>query len=177
MEKHAIIAVSGKSGCGNTTVSRIIAEKLGFNLINYTLRNLAADLGISLDKLLSKAQTDSSYDFMLDKRQKEMALQGNSVVGSRLAIWLLPEATIRVYLYADINVRAGRIHKRESNESFDQILKATQARDFSDHERFNRLYSIDNSNYEFADIIINTELYTPQQIADIIISTFQIRDK
>ncbi len=67
--------------------------------------------------------------------------------------------------------------KREPTADFDQILSATQTRDFSDHERFNRLYSIDNSKYEFADIIINTELYTPPQIADIIISVFQIRGK
>lgn len=39
------VAISGKSGCGNTTVSSMLAEKLGIKLINYTFRQLAAEKG------------------------------------------------------------------------------------------------------------------------------------
>jgi cytidylate kinase len=35
------IAISGKSGCGNSTVSRIVANRLGLRLVNYTVRALA----------------------------------------------------------------------------------------------------------------------------------------
>ena len=35
------IAVSGKSGCGNTTVSSLLARSLGIKLVNYTFRQLA----------------------------------------------------------------------------------------------------------------------------------------
>ena len=30
------IAISGKSGCGNTTICRILADKLKLNFINFT---------------------------------------------------------------------------------------------------------------------------------------------
>ena len=39
--KELRIAISGKSGCGNTTVSTLLSEKLGIKLINYTFRTLA----------------------------------------------------------------------------------------------------------------------------------------
>ncbi|HEY9053576.1 MAG TPA: hypothetical protein VIO60_02025, partial [Rectinemataceae bacterium] len=32
----SIIAISGKSGCGNTTVSRLVAKRLERRFINYT---------------------------------------------------------------------------------------------------------------------------------------------
>jgi cytidylate kinase len=38
MQKVLRIAISGKSGCGNTTVSRMVAEKLGLRFINFTFR-------------------------------------------------------------------------------------------------------------------------------------------
>ena len=45
--KELRIAISGKSGCGNTTVSTMLAQRLGIKLINYTFRNLAKDIGFS----------------------------------------------------------------------------------------------------------------------------------
>lgn len=34
LNKDVRVAISGKSGCGNTTVSTLLAEKLGVKLIN-----------------------------------------------------------------------------------------------------------------------------------------------
>jgi len=41
------IAISGKSGCGNSTVSRIVATRLGLRVVNYTFKDLARDRGMS----------------------------------------------------------------------------------------------------------------------------------
>ena len=54
------IAVSGKSGCGNSTVSRLLAEKLGLKLINYTFHNMAEEAGIPFEELCLKAENDPS---------------------------------------------------------------------------------------------------------------------
>ena len=43
LKKEIRIAISGKSGCGNTTVSGLLAQKLGIKLINYTFRQLAEE--------------------------------------------------------------------------------------------------------------------------------------
>ena len=48
LNKDLRIAISGKSGCGNTTVSGMLAKTLGVTLINYTFRQLAAGKGMKL---------------------------------------------------------------------------------------------------------------------------------
>ena len=162
------IAISGRSGCGNTTVSRILADALGIRLINYTFRNIAAESGIPFEEIVEKAKTDFSYDKIVDTRQVEMAREGSCVLGSRLAIWMLPEADMKVYLLASIDERARRIQKREGG-SLEEVMRFTEARDANDSRRYKELYSIDNGDYSFADLIIDTEKHTPEEIARIVL--------
>ncbi len=163
------IAISGKSGCGNTTVSKLVADTLGLRFINFTFRNLAAERGITLEEVLSLAQEDEYWDNEVDRRQVELARQdGGCVLGSRLAIWMLPEADLKVYLQASLPVRARRIQKREGGDLKD-IMHKTQVRDSQDHERYLKLYGIDNDRYEFVDLVIDTDNRTPAEIVEIIL--------
>lgn len=93
--KAVRIAVSGASGCGNTTVSALLAERLGLPLVNYTFRNIARELGISLSEVLERARTDNHFDKAVDARQLCLAMRSSCVVGSRLAIWLVKDAADR----------------------------------------------------------------------------------
>lgn len=162
------VAVSGKSGCGNTTVSTILAEKLGVKMINYTFRQLAAEKGLTLAEVIENAKTDDSYDKYVDTHQVELARKENCVLGSRLAIWMLSDADLKVYLYADGETRAQRVFNREGG-NLDEIKKFTAFRDSQDSARYLKLYKIDNNDYSFADLIIDTKNYTPEQIAQQII--------
>ena len=162
------IAISGRSGCGNTTVSRLLADTLGIRLINYTFRNIAAEKGAPLEEIVEKAKTDFSYDKIVDTRQVEMAREGSCVLGSRLAIWMLPEADLKVYLLASIDERSRRIQKREGG-ALDAVMRFTEMRDAEDTRRYKELYSIDNTDYSIADLIIDTEKHGPEQIAKIIL--------
>jgi cytidylate kinase len=163
------IAISGKSGCGNTTVSTLVAEKLNYKLINFTFRQLAKEKGIDFWEFCKMAETDDSFDKELDRRQVEMALkEENCVLGSRLAIWMLKSADLKVFLYASADERARRVFKREGGD-FSQRLKQTQMRDKNDTNRYKRIYSIDNDDYDFASLIIDTENKTPDQISQIIV--------
>jgi cytidylate kinase len=49
-----IITISGKSGCGNSTISKLIAEKFGYEHINLTLRQIAEEQGITFEIYLMK---------------------------------------------------------------------------------------------------------------------------
>ena len=53
--KKLRIAISGKSGCGNTTVSKLLSEKLNVKMINFTFRSLAQETGLSLAEIIEKA--------------------------------------------------------------------------------------------------------------------------
>jgi len=156
MSSRKIIAVSGKSGCGNSTVSRIVAEKLGFRFINFTFHDMAREMNIRFEELLARAKADASYDLELDKKQVSMALEGECVLGSRLAIWLLRDNAVTIYLDGSLEVRGKRIAGREGKGT-EKAIEETQRRDVFDHERFFQLYGIDNNDYSFADLVVNTE--------------------
>jgi CMP/dCMP kinase len=168
------VAISGKSGCGNSTVSGLLAGRLGVPLINYTFHTLADELGISLAEVLERARDNSRYDTEVDTKQVELARKGSCVLGSRLAIWLLGDADLKVYLDAAILVRAQRIQKREGG-SLEEIIDFTKNRDEQDHERYRKLYGIDNDSYGFADIVIDVEKKTPDGIVDLIMAALASR--
>lgn len=161
--KELRIAISGKSGCGNTTISGLLAKKLGINLVNYTFRSLSEENGLSLSQIIENARSDDSYDLQVDRKQVELAKKDSCVLGSRLAIWMLSSADLKVYLVADEKVRANRIQVREGG-LIEDILKFTKMRDFEDTQRYKRLYSIDNNDYSFADLIIDVSEKTPDEI-------------
>ena len=173
--KNAKITVSGKSGCGNTTVSRMVADSLGLRFINFTFRNLAQERGLSLAEVLELAAKDDSLDREVDTRQAQMAReQGGCVLGSRLAIWMLPEADLKVFLTARPETRARRIHGREGDNLAD-IAMFTASRDNQDHERYIKIYNIDNDDYSFADLVIDTDDIGPSDIAGKIIEKLKIK--
>lgn len=163
------IAISGKSGCGNTTVSTLLSEKLGIKLINYTFRQLAAEKGLTLAQVIENAKTDDQYDVYVDTHQVELAKTESCVLGSRLAIWMLKEADLKVYLFASDETRANRILNREGGD-LQQIKDFTSMRDSEDSKRYMKLYQIDNNKYDFCDLIIDTANYNPEQIVDLIIA-------
>jgi cytidylate kinase len=168
MKENLRIAVSGKSGCGNTTVSKILAEQLGLRFINFTFRSLAEEKNISLSEVLSLAAKDDWWDKEVDRCQLELARKdGGCVLGSRLAIWMLKEADLKVYLRAKPEVRAARIFQREGG-SLEDITSFTNERDRQDNERYKRIYEIDNDDFSFADIVIDTDTIEPLQIAELI---------
>ena len=172
MSNDLRIAVSGKSGCGNTTVSRILSERLGIRLINYTFHDMAAERGISFEQLCLLAESDSQYDRHLDRRQVELAMEGSCVIASRLAIWLLKKADLTVYLYASADVRAKRIAGREEIP-WQQSLQDIEVRDSRDRNRYLNLYGIDIDKYDFADLVVDTEQGDQFYVVEKIVKTFE----
>ena len=171
--KKLRIAISGKSGCGNTTVSTMLARRLGVSLINYTFRNLAKDTGLTLAEIIERAKTDDSYDRQVDGRQVELAMEDSCVLGSRLAVWMLKEADLKVYLKLDDDIRAKRIFNREGGD-IEQIKSFTAMRDSEDSRRYKKLYDIDNNDYGFVDLVIDATA-TPDEIVDKIIGELAVR--
>lgn len=162
------IAVSGKSGCGNSTVSRLVARRLGLRLINFTFRELAREYGVSFAELHRRAAADPSIDRTLDRRQLAAAAAGDCVLGSRLAIWLLTAADLKVYLAGTPEVRARRIAGREG-VPYATALAAMNERDTLDRGRYLALYDIDIDNYRHADLVLDTATLDQFQVAAAIV--------
>ena len=139
-------------------------------MINFTFRQLASEKGVDFWTLSRMAETDHSIDRELDRRQTEMAMAvPDCVLGSRLAIWMLEKADLKVYLRATPETRAERIFRREGG-SLEQRYRETVERDKANTRRYMDIYGIDNTRPEaVADIIIDTDDKTPDEIASIIL--------
>jgi cytidylate kinase len=170
MKRDIKIAISGRSGCGNTTVSKMVADILDLRFVNFTFRSLAKERNLDLKTVLELAATDDSWDREIDTRQVALAREaGGCVLGSRLAIWMLKEADLKVYLNAHPYIRAQRIVNRESG-NLDEVAAFTAQRDKQDHDRYLRIYNIDTDNYNFADLVIDVNEITPQEITAMILN-------
>ena len=165
------IAISSKSGCGNTTVSTLLSEKLGYPMVNFTFRQMAQERGVDFWTFCRMAEDDYDIDRELDRRQVEMAMeQKDCILASRLAIWMLKEADLKVYLTATAETRAKRVYTREGG-SLEERYKETVRRDENDTNRYKTIYGIDNSKpEECADLIIATDDKTPDEIVSLIIN-------
>ena len=166
------IAISGKSGCGNTTVSNMVADRLGLKFINYTFRTMAEEKGISFEELRQLAEESNAVDMELDKKQVHLAAEGNCVLGSRLAIWMIDDADLKVYLKASPDVRASRIAGRE-NGTLEEKIAETEDRDQKDSARYKKTYAIDTNNYDFADLIIDTDVNNENEVVAIILGAVE----
>ncbi len=163
------IAISSRSGCGNTTVTRLLSEKLGYPMINFTFRQMAEERKMDFWDFCRLAETDYDIDRELDRRQVEMAMAvPDCVLGSRLAIWMLRDADLKVYLTASAETRAKRILKREGG-TFEERYNQTVQRDSHDSARYMKIYGIDNTSAEeTADLVIATDERSPEEIVEII---------
>jgi cytidylate kinase len=172
MSNELRIAISGKSGCGNSTASRLVAERFGLPVINYTFKDLARDKGMSFEEVCRKAEEGPEFDYLIDRMQVEKAEKGPCVLGSRLAIWLLRDTAFTVYLDASPEIRAARIATREGIP-YKLSLQKMLARDKRDRDRYLRLYEWDVDNFSFARLIIDTGRLDQEAVADRIVKAVQ----
>jgi cytidylate kinase len=152
----------------------LVSETLGWRLVNYTFRSLAKEKGLALEDVLALAENDASWDRIIDTKQVQLARSSDCVIGSRLAIWLLPDAALKVYLKASPETRVDRIYEREGGDR-DKIARFTRERDAKDHKRYLETYGIDTNNIDNANLVIDTELWDAPQIAQLIVSAFRTR--
>ncbi|AWG43164.1 cytidylate kinase [Candidatus Borreliella tachyglossi] len=165
------IAVSSKSGCGNTTISEMLAKYYGLKLINYTFHDIAREKNIPFDTFYEKeiiGRNDYYWDEYLDNKLLEFSKEDNTVLASRLAIWLSKNADFKIYLYAKIEVRAERIISREGG-MYSDILSTTFNRDSHDSKRYLSAYNINVDNYlDVADLIVDTTDRSANRVFDLI---------
>jgi cytidylate kinase len=185
------IAISGKSGCGATTATKLVSCALGIPAYNFTMRDLAQERRTTLDALQKMALSDSgAIDCELDRRQASFAVANPSgfVIGSRLAIWLddsrvlskinalqKPQIDHRFWLSTPLQERAKRIAQRES-KPYGDALSQVERRDEENAQRYRRLYGINVDSPPFGTVEIDTTRNNAQQVADIIIGYAEKRN-
>lgn len=164
-----IITISGTSGAGKSTVAKFLAEKLGYR--HYStgdiLRKLAVERGMTINELMIAAKKDKSIDSDIDNYSKKLGeSEDNFVIDSRLAWHFIP-SSIKVFLDADLKVRAERIFRQrreeEKFETFEEAMELMEEREKVNLGRYRKVYGItylDKKNY---DMVVDTTTLTVEE--------------
>ena len=170
-----IITIGGLPGTGTTTIAKMIAEKYSLKHVcaGFIFREMAKEMGMDLQEFSKYAETHEEIDKEVDRRQVELARQGNIILEGRLAAWMLlrngikPDLTI--WFKAPLEVRAERISKREDMDK-DIALKKMIDREKSEKKRYKEIYNIDLDDLSVYDLIIDTSKWDVEGVFGIVSS-------
>ncbi len=171
-----IIALSGKGASGKSTVAKLLAEKLHMRhySIGDLMRELAETRGVSILQLNRLAETDSSIDKWLDKRQEELGRQDNFIIDSRLAFRFIPDS-IKIFLDIDDSVAARRIFIAPPRRGEKRYKTITEARKFlidrrkSEIKRLRKYYNLNPYDKKHYGFVVDTTSLSPEQVCNKII--------
>lgn len=166
-----LLTISGLPGSGTTTVSRLLSEKYGLEMVSAgeVFRSLAKEYGMNLAEFGALAESDESIDLKIDERQKEIACTRDDILlEGRLAGHMAKKA-IKVWIKASVDVRVGRIITREGG-SFEAKLSETIGREASESIRYRTIYGIDINDLSGYDLVIDSGKWNQFQITNIISS-------
>lgn len=170
------ISITGEPGCGKTTVAKIVCQHLGseYTSTGSIQREIAAQMGITTLDLNKLAETDPSIDEKIDSHTRALADSGRSVlVDSRLAWRFLPRS-LKVFLVCPPSVAASRVFdQNRANESYptkEAAIAALIARYDSEKARFAKYYGANLANLRNYDLVIDTAVASPAQVAQVIIT-------
>ena len=216
-----IITIDGTSGSGKSTISKLLAKKLNFILLDsgklyrsagyiFSQSVNKADSSIDYKKLISQISLKTNNDLneyevcfnnlVIDKylytddvakaasvvskipevRECMFNLQHSCVKGSGLiangrdmGTEVFPDAPLKIYIDADLEIRAKRrlneLLNKGENVTFDNIYDSLMKRDDSDMNRELSPLKIPNNGH-----ILDTSYLKPDAIVDKILNLYTI---
>ena len=177
-----LVTVSGLPGSGTSTVCRLLEKRLGWSYINAggLFRQAAAEAGLSLAEFGQRAENDPSIDRALDARMVELARHlPRAILEARLSGWLAQRHGLparKVWLAAELAARAARVGAREGQTTA-QAGQEIAARQRSEGQRYMEYYDIDQADLSIYDLVVDTQLGGPGEIADRIVEFLELGER
>ncbi|MCK5560614.1 MAG: cytidylate kinase family protein [Thermoplasmata archaeon] len=173
-----VITISGLPGSGTTTVSKILAKQLKLRYVDAgkIFRRLADDYNMDLAQFGRYAAEHPKIDQELDKKQLEIAREGEVIMEGRLAGWFLHQAEIsafKIWLDAPLETRVERVRRREKKPR-EIIEQEVQEREKGEIARYKTTYNFNLLDLVIYDLVINTIDLKPAQICENIISQLKM---
>jgi cytidylate kinase len=165
------ITISGLPGSGTTTVARLLAKELSMEIISAgeMFRALAKDKSLLLEEFSKAAENTDEFDRWIDAKQREEAMKREHViVEGRLSGFLVPEADLKVWLKAPLEVRAKRVAGRE-NLLYDEALAAMEEREQSELRRYEEYYGINLADLTRYDLVIDSARWREHDIVALLL--------
>jgi cytidylate kinase len=163
-----IITIGGSIGSGKTTLAAEISRRfdMAHVSVGQVMRQMAKERGMDILEFSKYAEANPSVDKEIDRKQKSMCSNGNSVVDGRLSAYML-DANLRLWLDAPLEVRAQRVSKRDKTTET-RAKKDIIKREESEKKRYKDIYKIDLDDRAIYDLIINTKRFTVEEIVSIV---------
>ena len=176
MASRRSVVLNGDLGSGKTTVSRLLAERLGIRRVSVgeMYRAMAAQHGMTALEFNLHAELDDKIDHLVDQMQRDIAASGEQlVVDSRLA-WHIFTDAVKVHLITEPRVAATRVLGRRADtvESYDSVTQARVGlaqRSASERQRFLNRYGVDKSRLRNYDLVCDTTRATADEVVDAIV--------
>jgi len=180
MTKRNIISLSGDLASGKGTISKILMEQLEYGIYRNGdyFRNLAKKHNMDLAEFGEYVKLHPEIDIKIENSAKEYAKENdNFIIDARLGWYAVPES-FKVYLKVDIDEAAKRAFNdqtRKDIENFQSIeehKKALIERTNLENERYLNLYNVKRDDMNNYDLVIDTTIKTPEEIANLIINEY-----
>jgi CMP/dCMP kinase len=174
------VVLNGDLGSGKTTVSVLLAERLGVRRVSIgdLYRRMAAEHDMTALQFNLHSELDDKVDHFIDQLQHDIAASGERlVVDSRLA-WHFFGDALKVHLITDPLVAAQRVLGRrgdpvESYRSVEEALHDLAGRDESERQRFLTRYGVDKTRLHNYDLVCDTTRAEPALVVERILEALE----
>ena len=193
-----VVCISHATGSGGEEVGRLVAQRLGFLYVDDDIvARAAASGGISpadvadverrkrfVTRLLEAWAHDTSevggalvaqeldadaVRALIRETIERMAARGNAVIVAHAASHVVEpgDEALRVLVTASPSTRAGRVGAAESLEPA-KAARAVKDSDAGRRDYLTRFYEIDEELPTHYDLVVNTDILTVEQAADLV---------
>lgn len=173
------ISLAGDLGSGKSTVSKILIEALGaeYYSTGAIVRSIAEKHGMNVVEFNKYMETHPEIDHEIDDGIASLSeVDKLLIIDSRMA-WHFTKGTFKVYLSTDIETSALRImganRKGEHAASLEETVADTRSRRESEKKRYLEQYGVDIKNLMNYDLVVDTTVATPEEVAACIMSAFE----
>lgn len=183
--KKEILTIAGDPGSGKSTTADLVAHALKFKRFSSgsLMREMAEKRGITIEQMNYLAETNVEIDHEIDTTIKRIGEeQEKLVIDSRTAWHWIPDS-FKVYLtlppehaakriFNSLHTKASDRTRTEHATSIDNVRESTLARKESEKKRFIERYGIDSSDASQFDLVLETEVDSPDQVAEKVIKAY-----
>lgn len=158
-----IITISGKPGCGKTTMANILSKKLGYKILSSgeKFREIAKQHNMNIvDFVVNYLPFHDEIDLKIDNFFIDYARNNNNIIiPTRVLGCLLQKNNIdsfNIYLFAETDIRINRIMSRENSNDINLIKKDLKKREYAENKKYNKIYNIDINDLSVYNLVIYT---------------------